>query len=33
MTGLPIRAAAEITDFDYRDFLPMLAEAHARKYS
>jgi 3-oxoacyl-[acyl-carrier-protein] synthase II len=32
-TGLPVHAAAEITGFDYRDFLPMLTEAHARKYS
>ncbi len=31
--GLPVHAAAEIRDFDHREFLPELAPGHAAKYS
>jgi len=31
--GLPVYAAAEITDFDHHGFLPELPDAHAAKYS
>lgn len=31
--GLPVHAAAEITGFDHRPFLPELTDAHAAKYS
>ncbi|MFI1202968.1 beta-ketoacyl-[acyl-carrier-protein] synthase family protein [Streptomyces sp. NPDC020883] len=32
-TGLPVHAAAEISDFDHHPFLPDLSDGHARKYS